>query len=356
MSSDIMGFLEKNKKLINRMIEKYMPRRFDEKNMKWLLGEPSYEYTPKPVNKAIAEPAWDFLDRGGKRWRPALFLLFTEALGGDVDKVKDFTVTLELLHNGSIMVDDLEDDSDLRRGRPCTHKTYGEDVAINAGNFMYFLAFFPMIKNRDKFKPETIIRAWEASLEEITRVHYGQGTDIAWHRGLADADSASESEYMQMCAYKTGVLARLAARLAVILIDGSEVLEEKLGKFSESIGIAFQIQDDILNIAPSEGWGKETGDDINEGKRTLLVIHTLKKADPRDRKRLIDILNMHTKDKALIKEAIGIIKKYGAVEYAKGFARKMVKDAWEAAEPMIPENDAKEKLRAFAEFMVERDI
>lgn len=356
MSSDILGFLEKNKELIDRMIEKYMPRRFDEKHVEWLMGKPSYGYTIKPVNKTLAEPIWDFLDRGGKRWRPALFLLFTEALGGDVEKVKEFTVTLEMLHNGSIMVDDLEDNSDLRRGKPCTHKAFGEDVAINAGNFMYFLAFYPLMKAKEKFKPETLLRAWEASLEEITRVHYGQGTDIAWHKGLADADSASESEYMQMCAYKTGVLARLAARLAVILIDGSEELEKKLGRFSESIGIAFQIQDDILNIAPSEGWGKETGDDINEGKRTLLVIHTLKKADGNDRKRLIEILNMHTKDEALIKEAIEIMKKNGAVEYAKEFARKMVREAWEAAEPLIPENEAKQKLRDFADFMVEREI
>jgi geranylgeranyl pyrophosphate synthase len=356
MTSEIMDMLEKKKAMIDKTLKKFLPPSIDEKYIKWLLGKPSYEYTIKPVDKALAEPVWDFLDRGGKRWRPALFLLFTESLGGDVEKVLDFTATLELLHNGSIMVDDIEDESDLRRGKPCTHKMFGVDVAINAGNFMYFLAFFPLIKNRDKFKPATMLRAWEATLVETTRIHYGQATDIAWHRGLADADTAKEREYLQMCAYKTGVLARLAARLAVILNDGSEELEEKLGKFSESIGIAFQIQDDILNIAPSKGWGKETGDDINEGKRTLLIIHTLQKANEKDKKRLIQILNMHTKDKKVIQEAISIIKKYGSVEYAKEFARQMVKEAWKSVEPLIPENEAKQKLRAFADFMVEREI
>jgi len=298
----------------------------------------------------------DFLSRGGKRWRPALFLLFTEALGGDPGKVRDFTVTLELLHEGSIMVDDVEDNSDLRRDKPCTNKLFGVDVAVNAGNFMYFLAFAPIMRNAGKFPEKTIIRAYNAALEEIIRIHHGQGTEIAWDNGLADADKVSEQEYLQMCAYKTGVLSRLAARLAVILSGGTEELEGKLGRFSESIGVAFQIQDDILNIAPTKGWGKEVGDDINEGKRTLLVIHTLSKASPADRKRLIEILNMHTKDQKLIGEAIAIIKKYGSVEYAKAFARDMVKKAWKEVEPLIPKGPAKEKLRAFADFMVEREI
>ncbi len=356
MVTDIMKFLEEKKGAIDDAIENYLPRNVDEKYIEWLLGKPGYEYTTKTIQEALSVPIWDFLDRGGKRWRPALFLLFTEALGGDTKKVKDFLVTLEMLHEGSIMIDDIEDSSDMRRGKPCTHKTFGVDVAINAGNFMYFLAFFPFIKNRGKFPEKTLLRAWENTMEEITRIHYGQATDIAWHKGLADADNIEEREYLQMCAYKTGVLARLSARLAVILNGGSEELEEKLGEFSASIGIAFQIQDDIMNIAPTEGWGKETGDDINEGKRTLLVLHTLKHAEKQERKRLLEILRMHTKDRKLIQEAIEIIKKYGAVEYSKQFARDMVKKAWKDVEPLLPENDAKEKLKAFADFMVEREI
>ena len=356
MGTEILEFLESRKGLIDDVIRKYLPLSPDRKYIEWLLGKPSYEYTEKTIKKALTEPIWDFLGRGGKRWRPALFLLFTDAIGGDAQKVRDFTATLELLHEGSIMVDDIEDDSDMRRDKPCTHKLFGTDVAINAGNFMYFLAFFPLIKNRDKFSEKTMLRAWEAVLEETTRIHYGQATDIAWHNGLADADSISEQEYLQMCAYKTGVLARLAARLAVILSDGSAELEEKLGKFSESIGVAFQIQDDILNIAPGKGWGKETGDDINEGKRTLLVIHTLKNVAAADRKRLLEILGMHTKDRKLIEEAIGIIRGADSIEYAKEFARKMVRDAWKDAEPLLPGGAAKDKLRAFADFMVERKI
>jgi geranylgeranyl diphosphate synthase type I len=356
MNSEITDFLSENKKPIDDAIRKYLPKSLDERHIEWLLGKPGYDYTTKALNKALAEPIWDFLDRGGKRWRPALFLLFNEALGGDSGKVMDFAVTLEMLHNGSIMVDDIEDSSDMRRGKPCTHKLFGTDIAINAGNFMYFLAFFPLIKNREKFSDDVLLKAWETTLQEITRIHYGQAADIAWHKGMADADSITEQEYLQMVSYKTGVLARLSARLAVILNEGKPELEEKLGKFSESIGIAFQIQDDILNIAPTKKWGKEIGDDINEGKRTLLVIHTLKKANGKDRKRLIQILNMHTKDTKLINDAIGIIKKYGAIGYAKEFAMNIVRRDWQEVEPLLPENDAKKKLKAFADFAIEREI
>lgn len=356
MGKGALGFIASKKPVIEKMLEKYLPRKLDDGYVRWLLGKPTYEYTTKAIQKSISEPVWDFLDRGGKRWRPALFLLYNDMLGGDHEKVAEFTATLEYLHEGSIMIDDIEDDSEMRRDKPCTHKIFGKDIAINAGNFMYFLAFMPLLKNRKSFPENTLLRAWEAVLEEITRIHYGQGTDIAWHAGLADPDSVSESEYLQMCAYKTGVLARLAARLAVVLNDGSPDLEDKLGRFSESVGVAFQIQDDIMNIAPPEGWGKETGDDINEGKRTLLVIHTLKKAPEKERKRLIEILGMHTKDEKLIKEAIEIISKSGAVGYAKEFARKMVRDAWKEVEPMLPQNDAKQQLREFADFLVDRDI
>ncbi|MBN1896333.1 MAG: polyprenyl synthetase family protein [Candidatus Aenigmarchaeota archaeon] len=356
MAPGIMEFLADQKGDIDDVIKKYLPEKVDEKYIKWLLGKPSYEYTTPAIQAALSDPIWDFLNRGGKRWRPALFLLYTEALGGDVRKVRDFTSTLELLHEGSIMVDDIEDSSDLRRGKPCTHKIFGEDIAINAGNFMYFLAFAPFLKHKDDFEPKTLLRAWNAAIEEMMRIHYGQASDIAWHKGMADADNIKEGEYLQMCAYKTGVLARLSARLAVILSDGSDELEDKLGKFSESIGVAFQIQDDIMNIAPGEGWGKETGDDINEGKRTLLVLHTIKNAEKKDRERLLEILKMHTKERALIEEAIKIIRQYGSVQYAKEFARNMVKTAWENVEPLLPDNESKEKIKAFADFMVEREI
>lgn len=360
INMDIKKLLEENSPIVDKIIEKYIPRNFTKKSIEFMLGKPSYGYTAEPLTKALSEPIWNLLDRGGKRWRPALFLLIVEALGGDPEKVFDFVIIPEVVHNGTLVTDDVEDNSDFRRGKPCLHKIFGNDIAINAGESMYYLPTLVFLKNKDKFPAEVLLNAYEIYVQEMIRVTSGQATDIAWHKGIADADNISENEYLQMCANKTGCLARMSAKLGALLAGGSEKQIEKLGKLAETIGVAFQIQDDILNLSAasdSAQFVKEyIGSDISEGKRTLLIIHTLKNANEKDRKRLLKILKMHTKDKKIIEEAISIIKKYDSFSYAKEFARKMVRNVWVETDKLLPNSEAKEKLKAFADYLVERDI
>ncbi|MEM2291036.1 MAG: polyprenyl synthetase family protein, partial [Candidatus Korarchaeum sp.] len=112
--------------------------------------------------------------------------------------------------------------------------------------------------------------------------------------------------------------------------------------------------DDILNITSAESLGKEFGEDIREGKVTLIVIYTLSRADDRDRRRLKEILSMHTSDPELIKEAISIMERYGAVEDSKEVARRIVLDSWRDVEGLLPDNVYKERIRELAMFLVER--
>ena len=91
---------------------------------------------------------WDFLDQGGKRWRPALFYFIAEALGADMEKIKDFMIIPELIHNGTIIIDDIEDGSETRRGEPCLHIKHGEDLAINLGNTMYYMPMSLILRNK----------------------------------------------------------------------------------------------------------------------------------------------------------------------------------------------------------------
>ncbi len=186
----------------------------------------------------------------------------------------------------------------------------------------------------------------------------GQAMDIAWHNGLANADAMDEPDYLQMCAYKTGTLARMAAKLAAVLAGSDTNLVEKLGRFAESIGVAFQMQDDILDLTSKEFAEKKggRGQDITEGKRTLMVIHALRKASLNDRKRLIQILNMHTSDQALRDEAIAIMQKHKAIEHVKSTATKIVDESWNDLERLLPASEGKEKLKAFAEFLIKRNI
>ncbi|MGB8781295.1 MAG: polyprenyl synthetase family protein [Candidatus Bathyarchaeia archaeon] len=355
---DIEEILREKAPLINKAVEKYVPRVFSKNAVLFELSPPRYSYNLEALNKAVADPIWEFLDRGGKRWRPTLFLLVCEALGKDPKDYVDYAIIPEVIHNGTLMVDDIEDSSQYRRGKPCTYKIFGLDVAINAGNAMYYLPLLPLMEKRQELSPQKISRIYEIYAQEMINVSLGQAMDIAWHRGLADADTIDEKDYLQMCAYKTGTLARMAAKIASVLADASDELVGKLGIFAESVGVAFQIQDDVLDLT-SEEFGEKKGgrgQDITEGKRSLPVIQALKVAQTQDRKRLTEILEMHTSHQDLRDAAIAIMQKYDSIEYAKQVARRMVKESWSEVEMLLPASAGKEKLKAFAVFLIERKI
>lgn len=355
---EIIDYFEELRQEIDKIIRDYIPKKITKKWLEFTFGKPCYSFNKKAAEKSLIDPIWNFIGRGGKRWRPILFLLITQAVGGDINKVKDFLILPELVHEGSLILDDIEDQGELRRGRPCLHKIFGVDIALNAGNFLYFFPLLSLIKNKDKFEQTTLIRVYETYAQDLIRIHLGQGTDIYWHKGKVD--KIKEKEYLQMCAFKTGCLSRMAAKMAVLLSNGSEELAEKLGRVAESIGIAFQIQDDILDITLTgekrEKFGKSFGNDIKEGKRTLMVIQTMKKAGEKDKKRLIDILNKHTEDLEERREAIEIIERYGAIEYARKIAKKIVNESWEAAGKLLPASQAKERLNKFVDYLIEREV
>ena len=352
----VEGFLEEKAILIDKTIEKYIPRVFTENARVFKLIPPRYAYNLETLNKTIAQPIWEFLDRGGKRWRPALFLLMSEALGKDSMELIDYAIIPEVVHNGTLMIDDIEDESDVRRGKPCTYKIYGTDVAINAGNAMYYVPLLPLIENRDKIPLERLQMVYEVYVEEMINLSLGQAMDIGWHRGLANADSLSEEDYLQMCAYKTGTLARMSARIAAVLCGAEKGLVDRFGRFAENIGVAFQMQDDVLDLSGESFVEKKggRGKDITEGKRSLIVIHTLKAARTADRKRLIEILNMHTSDHKLKDEAIDIMRNYDSLEYVRKCADKIVAESWKDVEGLLPDSVAKERLKTFVEFLVKR--
>jgi len=343
--------------LIDKTIEKYIPRKFTKDAVLFKINPPMYSYGLEPLNRAIADPVWDMLDRGGKRWRPALFLLICEALGLEGNYCLDFSIIPEVIHNGTLVIDDIEDSSDVRRGKPCTYKIFQMDIAVNAGNAMYYLPLLPLMTQDAKLTAKMQRDVYEVYVQEMINLSMGQAMDITWHRGIANANQLREEDYLQMCAYKTGTLARMAAKMAAVLSSADTLLVEKLGRFAESIGIAFQMQDDILDVTGAEFAKKKggVGQDITEGKRSLLVIYTLAKADSVDRKRLIEILNTHTSDQALKDEAIDLMKKYGAIEHVKRTAERMVEESWSEAEKLLPTPAAKEKLKAFAEFLIKRN-
>ncbi|MFH1106954.1 MAG: polyprenyl synthetase family protein [Candidatus Micrarchaeota archaeon] len=259
-----------------------------------------------------------------------------------------------IVHN-TLMVDDVEDDSEMRRGKPCIHCTYGVDVAVNAGSSMYFLPLTAFEGLSGKFPDKTLLKAYRVYSQEMRAVSYGQGVDIWWHKGNAPAE-VSEAQYLQMVALKTGALARMAAKLGALFAGASDRQIRLAGEFAEAVGVAFQIQDDVLNLTAGSEYGKEIGGDISEGKRTLITAHALRHAGTEGRRRLRVLLNERSKDPSKIREAIGILRSSGSIEYARRRSREIVREAWKNFSKALKPSRAKSRLGGLAAYLVEREI
>jgi len=340
--------------LVEQNIQSLIPRAYEAQSVAEAFGDPAYRFDAASLSEALARPVWYCIDAGGKRWRPALMLVAAAGLGADPATLCDFAAMCEIIHNGTLIIDDIEDDSPLRRGRDAVHVAFGCDVAVNAANFLYFLPVHAVIARRHDLPESTRLKVCEIVAQEMARLHAGQAMDIAWHRGFRLPDV---EEYLQMCAFKTGTLARMSVRIAAAVAAAAEPVAQALGRYAESIGVAFQIQDDILNVTPSAlSKAKGLGEDIHEGKTTLLVIHALAcLARPR-RERLLAILRSHPSDQGTINEAIGLLAECGAVDFARRTAREIVRRAWDDAARFLPANPAGEKLREFGEFAISRSV
>jgi len=214
--------------------------------------------------RVLLTPVKDMLSRGGKRWRPLLLTLVCECLGGG-DAALPLTPLIEFSHNASLIHDDIEDDSEERRGKPAIHKIYGVDTAINSGSFLYFLAL-SCIESYNGNNKTLIYKLWS---EYMRCLHLGQAIDISWHKKITFIPKMDE--YFVMCALKTGSLARLAAEAGAYSANASAEIAVKFGNAAEKLGIAFQILDDVKNLTTGVP-GKLRGDDIVEGKKSLPVL------------------------------------------------------------------------------------
>jgi len=231
----------------------------------------------------LTRPGWDLVNRGGKRWRPLLMLLVAESVAGENGAAACLPLTplIEFPHNASLIHDDIEDNSDERRGKPAVHLIYGMDTALNGGSFMYFLPLACLEAWAAGYSPKAASsvvkeRLWTVWASHMRGLHLGQAMDIAWHRDYNSLPALDE--YDRMCRLKTGYLARLAAALGVYCAAGdsleTRLLDNVAGAFAaaaERLGVGFQILDDVKNLDTGIP-GKKRGDDIVEGKKSLPVL------------------------------------------------------------------------------------
>ena len=352
---NIKDFLKLKVPEVEKEIEKYIPRKATKKWIESALGKTIFELDLEAYTKGVNNPIWDLLDRGGKRFRPVMACICAEAVGGKWEDALKLAPMVELIHNGTLMQDDVEDDSVARRGKPCTHKIFGIDTAVNTGTIMYYWPLAKIMNDEFNIGKEKKIMIYDLYARELLRVCSGQAWDIEWHHG---GYIPTEEQYLNMCLSKTGVLTRFACQLGAITGNATKKQYEALGDFGQIVGVGFQIQDDILELTEISFKEKKgsIGGDIHEGKRTLIVIRTLQKAKEEDKKRLIEILDSHTSDEKIIAEALSIINKYDGISYAKKRAEELVLEAWGKVDKVLPKSNAKKTLKSFAEYLVDRKI
>jgi len=343
--------------VIDETIEELVPRTLDDDYMIDFFGESTFRYQPEAIQQALADPLWNLLDRGGKRWRAILFLIIVDALGEEPEEYLQYACIPEILHNGTIIVDDVEDEASMRRGAPALHHQFGTDIALNAGNAMYFIPLKMLTRNDEDLTDSQRLAAYDMLTHELNRTHLGQGKDIYWHNQKEVV--VDEDRYYEMCACKTGCLARIVARLAAIVTDQSDEVEHKLARYAEEMSIAFQIGDDILDIEhtldKAGEFGKEFGNDIREGKKTLMVIYTANNAPAEDVARLEEILWADENTDEEIFEAIDIMESVEALSYAREHAIELSASAREQLEGLDLESEPETSLREFTRFVIERE-
>ncbi|MEJ7779471.1 MAG: polyprenyl synthetase family protein [Daejeonella sp.] len=221
------------------------------------------KYTAKPSE--LYEPITYLMELGGKRMRPVLVLLATELFGGDVRKAIDAAVGIELFHNFTLMHDDIMDKAPLRRGKATVHVKWNEGTAILSGDVMFVEAYKMMIKVDDSILREVL----DVFSHTASGVCQGQQADMNFEK----CDDVSVDEYLEMIKLKTAVL--LAGSMQIgALIGGAEKDQAKLlYEFGENLGLAFQLQDDILDVyGDPEKFGKQVGGDIMANKKTFMLI------------------------------------------------------------------------------------
>lgn len=342
---------------IDAAIEEVLPRTIDETYLREYFGEPTFAYDAAGIQQALADPVWELLDRGGKRWRVVVCMQFIEGFGEDPEPYLPYAIIPEILHNGTIIVDDVEDGAELRRGGPALHRQYGEDVALNAGNALYFLPLKIITHNPANLDAETRLRAYEMLMHELNRTHLGQGMDICWHNERSIR--ATPDEYLEMTACKTGCLARIVARLAAIVTGQSAQTEATVANYAEAVAVAFQIGDDILDVEHTldlaGDFGKAFGNDVREGKTTLMAIHAAQAATSAERDRLESILAGDDNTADEVMEVIDLYQRYESLAYARDEAKRLAAQARGHLAEVDLAPEPADRLEEFTRFVLERD-
>jgi geranylgeranyl diphosphate synthase, type II len=297
-------------------------------------------YAKYPAN--LYDPIRYVMKAGGKRIRPLLCLLACELFGGDYRKALYPAIGIEIFHNFTLLHDDMMDNADMRRGLPVVHKKWNSNIALLSGDAMSVIAYKYMSKASDRLN-----EILEIFSETALNICEGQQYDMDYEQ----KSNVTEQEYLNMITLKTAVLLACSLKVGAIAADADNDECDKIHEFGKNLGIAFQLQDDYLDVFGNpDVFGKNTGGDIIANKKTFLLINALSKADGENQKKLkswIEAENFDNEEK--ISEVKKIFKNLNIDKYTIENMQKYYDIAFEIFENINVSNENKKHLYEFAE-------
>ncbi len=297
--------------------------------------------------------------RHGKGLRAALCLATCEAFGGTRARALNSAVAIELLHNGFLVHDDVQDASEARRGGPTLHRSHSVGIAVNVGNATNLLALRRLVDNRATLGPERAAAIVDETDRMMRHTLEGQALELAW---IADnACDLDDGDYLRMCLKKTSWYSFVYPMRVGATIAMGPRPADAFTRFGWYLGAAFQIQDDVLNLTGHyDRYRKEIGGDLFEGKRTLMLIRVLRACSGPERRRLKAYLaaprTARTETDA--RWLLALMERHGAIAHAKAAARQLAGAAmFEAARTLgpVPDGPARRFIHDLVRYVVTRD-
>lgn len=300
--------------------------------------------------KSLYEPIDYILSLGGKRMRPVLTLMAADAFGADCKKALPAAVAVEMFHNFSLVHDDIMDDAPLRRGNATVHEKWDLNTAILSGDAMLILAY----RYFEEYEP-VVFRSL-AKLFSKTALEVCEGQQ--WDVDFESRNDVTLPEYLKMIEYKTAVLVAAALQMGAIVAGTTEENCRLIYEFGRNLGIAFQLQDDLLDaFGDPETFGKQVGGDIIENKKTYLYLLALQNAGIAQKQELQSYFASHPEDSTDKIEAVKqIFLASGADEATKSAIADYTQKALVTLDAMEISQEKKAVLQLFAEKLMERQV
>ena len=299
-----------------------------------------------------------YIKSGGKRLRPFLLIKSSEMFGGNLRRALPAAAAVELVHNFSLVHDDIMDNDDMRHSVQTVHKHYGMPLAILAGDILFSKAFELLAVNgRAKGISEKAICEMVAKLSSACiQVCEGQATDVRM-ASMNDELSIDSPQYINMISKKTAALFELSCALGVLSAPNSNAIDvEHLSWFGRNIGIAFQLVDDLIGITGDPKLtGKAVGNDLREGKKTYPILLALRNAKGENRSKIFKIFGRKNASASDLKEAVGTISMIGIDQEIRLAARTHIEKAVQSLADYA-DSEAKRALESSASFIVERSL